>query len=49
MVVPIHYDGYSAEGFYQPAVDALQRFQAAAANRQVQTRVLGVGESLSVG
>ena len=49
MVVPIHYNGYSAEGFYQPAEDALRRFEAAASERQLQTRVLGVGESIGVG
>ncbi len=48
-VVPIHYDGYNAEGFYQPAEDALRRFQSAAADRQVPTRVLAVGESMSLG
>lgn len=47
-VVPIHYDGYSAEGFYQPAQDALARFRAAASERGVKAQALGLGESISL-
>jgi L-ascorbate metabolism protein UlaG (beta-lactamase superfamily) len=48
MLVPIHYDGYAADPWYRPADDALTRFQAAAASRSFDARVLEPGESLEL-
>jgi L-ascorbate metabolism protein UlaG (beta-lactamase superfamily) len=46
-VVPIHYDGFAVEPFYRPVDDARARFEAAAAQRSYEARVLEPGESLT--
>ena len=46
MVVPIHHDGFAIDPWYRPVADALAKFQAAAADRPFQTRLLEPGESL---
>jgi L-ascorbate metabolism protein UlaG (beta-lactamase superfamily) len=45
-VVPIHHDGYAVDPWYHPVGDALARFEAAAANRSCEARVLNPGDSL---
>jgi L-ascorbate metabolism protein UlaG (beta-lactamase superfamily) len=45
-VVPMHYDGFGANPWYQPIGDAARRFEAAAAGRGYQARLLQPGESL---
>jgi L-ascorbate metabolism protein UlaG (beta-lactamase superfamily) len=47
-VVPIHYDGYEIDPFYRPVEDAAARFEAAAAARAYDARVLEPGESFEV-
>jgi L-ascorbate metabolism protein UlaG (beta-lactamase superfamily) len=44
-LVPIHYDGFTADPWYRPIDDAGQRFEAAAAGRSYEVRVLDPGES----
>ena len=44
-VVPIHYGGFAVDPWYRPVDDPLPRFEAAAAERPYETRVLGLGES----
>ncbi|HKH41896.1 MAG TPA: MBL fold metallo-hydrolase [Solirubrobacterales bacterium] len=44
-LVPIHYDGYSIDPWYRPVEDPAPRFDAAAADRSYETRVLEPGES----
>jgi L-ascorbate metabolism protein UlaG (beta-lactamase superfamily) len=45
-VVPIHYDGFGANPWYHPIGDAAGRFEAAAAGRPYEARLLQAGESL---
>jgi len=47
-VVPIHYDGYAAEGLYRPVANARERFLDACAQRSLQSRVLEVGAQLDL-
>jgi L-ascorbate metabolism protein UlaG (beta-lactamase superfamily) len=47
-VVPIHYGGLAIDPFYRPIADAHERFEAAAANRPFEARVLDPGESLEL-
>jgi len=44
-LVPIHYGGFAAEPWYRPIDDARDRFEAAAAGRPYEVRVLDPGES----
>jgi L-ascorbate metabolism protein UlaG (beta-lactamase superfamily) len=44
-VVPIHYGGFDADPWYRPIEDARERFEAAAADRSYEVRVLDPGES----
>jgi L-ascorbate metabolism protein UlaG (beta-lactamase superfamily) len=44
-VVPMHYDGFEIEPWYRPTADARTRFEAAAAGRSYEARVLEPGES----
>ena len=44
-VVPIHYDGFDIVPWYRPVPDARARFEAAAAGRPFEARVLEPGES----
>ncbi|HEX8067628.1 MAG TPA: hypothetical protein VF520_14005, partial [Thermoleophilaceae bacterium] len=46
VVVPIHYGGYAIEPWYRPVDDALDRFEAATADRPYEVRVLEPGESV---
>ena len=48
-VVPIHYDGYSAEHLYEPVAQARERFLAASAGRAARPEVLELGASIEVG
>jgi L-ascorbate metabolism protein UlaG (beta-lactamase superfamily) len=45
-VVPIHYEGLAIDPFYRPTADAPARFEAAAAGRGYEARVLEPGEML---
>jgi L-ascorbate metabolism protein UlaG (beta-lactamase superfamily) len=45
-LVPIHYGGFHAEPWYRPVEDARERFEAAAADRAYEVRVLDPGESI---
>jgi L-ascorbate metabolism protein UlaG (beta-lactamase superfamily) len=45
-VVPMHYDGFGSNPWYHPIGDAARRFEAVAAGRQYQARLLQPGESL---
>ena len=45
-LVPIHYDGFTADPWYRPIDDAGQRFEAAAVGRSYEVRVLDPGESV---
>jgi L-ascorbate metabolism protein UlaG (beta-lactamase superfamily) len=47
-VVPIHYGGYAVDPWYRPVDEPLARFEAAAAERSYETRVLDPGESLEL-
>jgi L-ascorbate metabolism protein UlaG (beta-lactamase superfamily) len=47
-VVPIHYDGFTIEPWYEPVEDPLARFEAAAAGRSYAPRVLAPGERLEL-
>jgi L-ascorbate metabolism protein UlaG (beta-lactamase superfamily) len=44
-LIPIHYDGFAIDPFYRPVEDPRSRFEAAAAGRSYETRVLEPGES----
>lgn len=44
-VVPMHYDGFAVDPWYQPIRDAARRFEAAAAGRPYESRLLRPGES----
>jgi L-ascorbate metabolism protein UlaG (beta-lactamase superfamily) len=44
-LVPIHFGGFTADPWYRPIDDARQRFEAAAADRSYEVRVLDPGES----
>jgi L-ascorbate metabolism protein UlaG (beta-lactamase superfamily) len=44
-LIPIHYDGYEIEPWYRPVDDPGARFEAAAAGRPYETRLLQPGES----
>jgi L-ascorbate metabolism protein UlaG (beta-lactamase superfamily) len=44
-LVPIHYGGFDADPWYRPVEDARERFEAAAADRPYEVRVLDPGES----
>ena len=48
LTVPIHAEGYELDGVYRTVPDAAQRFAAAAAERDVPVRVLGVGETIEL-
>ena len=48
LAIPMHDEGYEAEGLYGPVADAAERFAAAAAERDVPVRVLGAGEALEL-
>jgi L-ascorbate metabolism protein UlaG (beta-lactamase superfamily) len=43
-LVPIHYDGYSVPGVYEPVSDALERLRAASD----RVEVLGLGETIEL-
>jgi L-ascorbate metabolism protein UlaG (beta-lactamase superfamily) len=47
-VVPIHYGGYDVEPWYRPVADPIERFEAAAAGRPYEARVLDPGAELEV-
>jgi L-ascorbate metabolism protein UlaG (beta-lactamase superfamily) len=47
-VVPIHYGGLAIDPFYKPIADAAERFEASAAGRPYETRVLEPGEGLEL-
>jgi L-ascorbate metabolism protein UlaG (beta-lactamase superfamily) len=47
-VVPIHYDGFEIEPWYRPVANAIERFEAAAAGRGYEVRVLAAGESFEI-
>ena len=49
IVVPIHYEGFAVDPWYRPVDEPLSRFEAAAAERPYETRVLQPGESLEPG
>jgi L-ascorbate metabolism protein UlaG (beta-lactamase superfamily) len=44
-VAPMHYDGFATDPWYRPIADAGERFEAAAAGRSYEARVLKPGES----
>ena len=48
MAVPIHYDGYRVEPYYQPVANAGERFLAAAADRPYEARLLRPGEAVQL-
>jgi L-ascorbate metabolism protein UlaG (beta-lactamase superfamily) len=48
ILVPIHYDGYSVDPWYRPIEDPRARFDAAAAGRSYETRVLEPGQSFDL-
>ena len=48
LAIPMHDDGYEADGLYQPVADAAARFASAAAERNVPVRVLEVGEKIEI-
>jgi L-ascorbate metabolism protein UlaG (beta-lactamase superfamily) len=48
VVVPMHYDGFTADPWYRPIGDAARRFEAAAAGRSFAARVLNPGESVEL-
>jgi L-ascorbate metabolism protein UlaG (beta-lactamase superfamily) len=48
LAIPIHAEGYEIDGVYQPVPDAAERFAAAAAEHDVQTRILEPGETIDV-
>jgi L-ascorbate metabolism protein UlaG (beta-lactamase superfamily) len=48
-VVPIHYGGFGRNPWYQPIDDAARRFEAAAAGRAYDVRLLQPGASLDEG
>jgi hypothetical protein len=41
----MHYDGFAIDPWYRPVADAGERFEAAAAGRAYEARVLEPGES----
>jgi L-ascorbate metabolism protein UlaG (beta-lactamase superfamily) len=45
-LVPMHYDGFEIDPWYQPISDAAARFEMAARERPYEARVLAPGESL---
>jgi L-ascorbate metabolism protein UlaG (beta-lactamase superfamily) len=47
-VVPIHYGGYEVDPWYRPVDEPLARFEAAAAARPFDTRLLEPGESFEL-
>jgi L-ascorbate metabolism protein UlaG (beta-lactamase superfamily) len=47
-VVPIHYGGFAIEPHYRPVENPLHRFEAAAAARRYEARVLEPGEALEL-
>ena len=47
-VVPMHYDGFAAEPWYRPVLDAAARFADAAIGRSYETRVLQPGEGFEL-
>jgi L-ascorbate metabolism protein UlaG (beta-lactamase superfamily) len=46
--IPIHAEGYEIDGVYEPVTDAAERFAAAAAERGVPVRILGLGEMIEI-
>ncbi len=44
-VVPMHYDGFAIDPWYRPIADARERFEAAAAGRSYEARMLEPGET----
>jgi L-ascorbate metabolism protein UlaG (beta-lactamase superfamily) len=48
LAIPIHAEGYEIDGVYRPVPDAAERFAAAAAGRQIPTRILELGESIEI-
>jgi L-ascorbate metabolism protein UlaG (beta-lactamase superfamily) len=48
LAIPIHAEGYEIDGVYQPVSDAAERFAAEAAEREVATRILELGEAIEV-
>jgi L-ascorbate metabolism protein UlaG (beta-lactamase superfamily) len=48
LAIPIHAEGYEIAGVYEPVPDAAERFAAAAAERGVPVRILGLGESVEL-
>jgi hypothetical protein len=42
----MHYNGFAINPWYHPIGDAARRFEAAAAGRQYEARLLRPGESL---
>jgi L-ascorbate metabolism protein UlaG (beta-lactamase superfamily) len=47
-VVPMHYDGFEIDPWYRPVSEAAARFEAAAAGRPYDARMLEPGESFEV-
>ncbi|MDX6605952.1 MAG: hypothetical protein QOD14_492 [Solirubrobacterales bacterium] len=47
-LVPMHFDGFEIEPWYRPIPDAAARFEAAAAGRSYESRVLEPGERFEV-
>jgi L-ascorbate metabolism protein UlaG (beta-lactamase superfamily) len=48
ILVPMHYGGFGINPWYRPVADPLLRFQAAAADRSYEPRLLEPGESLEL-
>ena len=48
LAIPIHAEGYEADGLYEPVPDAAGRFAAAAAERGVPVSVLRPGEAIEI-
>jgi L-ascorbate metabolism protein UlaG (beta-lactamase superfamily) len=48
VTIPIHYDGFHVDGFYETRPDELQHFLAAAASERYATAPLAAGDTLVV-
>lgn len=47
-VVPMHFDGYAVDPWHRPVADPRERFEAAAAERAYETRILEPGDALDL-
>ena len=48
LAIPIHAEGYEIDGIYRPVPGAVERFAAAAAERDVAVRILDPGEAIEI-